>query len=69
MRQDRPANPQTVGQTARDDIFASDRCREIGLAAVAAALDLPIETLEPEMAEAIERGGLLMAPPRSMLAA
>jgi len=69
MRQDRPANRQTAEQTARDDIFLSRHCGEIGLAAVAAALDLSIDTLEPEIAEAIERGASLMAPPRGSLAA
>ena len=34
----------------------SDLCRAFGLAAVAAELDLQIDTLEPETAEAVARG-------------
>jgi len=68
MRRERPANPQ-LGEQTECGLPPSDNCREIGLAAVAAALDLPIDTLEPEVAEAIERGALAMAAQPSMLAA
>ncbi|MGA2793774.1 MAG: hypothetical protein ABSE69_09590 [Roseiarcus sp.] len=46
MRQDFPANPPD----------SSGLCREIGLAAVAAELNLQVNTLESEVAEAVERG-------------
>ena len=42
--------------------------RDIGLAAVAEALRLPTEGLEPEMIESLERGELYLLRPRHELA-
>jgi hypothetical protein len=68
MHRKRSAKPQVAKQMERG-VPPSNRCREIGLAAVAAALDLPIDALDPETAAAVERGALALAAPRSMLAA
>jgi hypothetical protein len=56
MRQDLAAAPRAV------EPRLSRLAREIGLAAVAAELDLAIETLAPEMAEAVERGAAALFP-------
>jgi hypothetical protein len=42
--------------------------RDIGLAAVAGALRLPTEGLEPEMIESLERGEFFLAPDDHALA-
>ncbi len=42
--------------------------RDIGLAAVAEALRLPAEGLEPEMIELLERGEFYLLPPDRALA-
>lgn len=42
--------------------------RDIGLAAVAEALRLPTEGLEPEMIESLERGEFYLLPPVGALA-
>jgi hypothetical protein len=42
--------------------------RDIGLAAVAEALRLPTEGLEPEMVESLERGEFYLLPPERALA-
>ena len=42
--------------------------RDIGLAAVAEALRLPTEGLEPEMIESLERGEFYLLPPDGALA-
>jgi hypothetical protein len=42
--------------------------RDIGLAAVAEALRLPTEGLEPEMIESLERGEFYLLPPTRALA-
>jgi hypothetical protein len=41
---------------------------DIGLAAVAEALRLPTDGLEPEMIESLERGELYLLPPERALA-
>jgi hypothetical protein len=41
---------------------------DIGLAAVAEALRLPTDGLEPEMIESLERGELYLLPPAGALA-
>ena len=46
MRQDFPAKPENSSRVYR----------EIGLAAVAAELNLQVNTLDPEVAKAVERG-------------
>ena len=66
----------------RDDYFqvipdANDRrsgsvltriYRDIGLAAVAEALRLPADGLEPDMIESLERGEFYLLPPAAALA-
>ena len=42
--------------------------RDIGLAAVAEALRLPTDGLEPDMAESLERGEFYLLPPAGALA-
>jgi hypothetical protein len=59
MRRQRPANRKVSKRIAR----------EIGLAAVAAALELPIDGFEPELAALIERGAAAIAMAPSRLAA
>jgi hypothetical protein len=51
----------TINRTAVDKILGNERplssmCREVGLAAVAAELQLQIDDLELDAAEAVERG-------------
>jgi hypothetical protein len=69
MRQDLPANPHVLEQRAGESKLLSRLYREVGLAAVAAELNMQASAFEPEMAEAIERGASLLAPQRSILAA
>jgi hypothetical protein len=69
MRQDLPAKSQSLEQRAGQSKLLSRLYRDVGLAAVAAELDLPVNTLEPEIAEAVERGAALLAPRRNILAA
>ena len=51
MRHSLPANVADA-----TELPPSDLCRAFGLAAVAAELDLEIDTLEPETAQAVARG-------------
>ena len=69
MRQEQVANPHVVEQRAGESKLLSRLYREVGLAAVAAELDLQANALEPDLAAAIERGALLLAPRRSIVAA
>jgi hypothetical protein len=68
MRQEQVGNPHVIEQRAGDSKLLSRLYREVGLAAVAAELELQAAALEPEIAEAVERGALLLAPRRSILA-
>jgi len=56
MRQDPPANPQAIEQKAGHRKPLSRLYREVGLAAVAVELNLKVNTLEPEVTEAVEKG-------------
>jgi hypothetical protein len=56
MRQDPPAFPGACEQSAGFAEPLSSLCREAGLAAVAAELDLQVYELAPEVAEAVVRG-------------
>ena len=69
MSQHLPANSPAIEQSAGHSRLLSRLYREIGLAAVAAELKLQASTLEPEIAEAIERGASMLAPQRNTLAA
>jgi hypothetical protein len=62
----RPASRKFAKPAARDRM---SRARAIGLAAVAAALDLPADGFQPRLAALIERGAALTAPARHRLAA
>jgi hypothetical protein len=67
MRQEQFGEPPVLEQTAGESKLLSRLYREVGLAAVAAELDVQAAALEPDVAEAIERGTLLLAPQRSIL--
>ncbi|WP_158817272.1 hypothetical protein [Methylocapsa sp. S129] len=70
MRQDLPADPPILQQRAGQSKLLSRIYRDVGLAAVAAELDLQLNALEPEMADAVQRGAcVLLAPHRTILAA
>jgi len=69
MSQDLPANSHIVEQRAGQSKLLSRLYREIGMAAVAAELKLQSSALEPEIAEAVQRGTSRLAPQRSTLAA
>ncbi len=56
MSDDVTAKPLSFGEAADSRQPLSRLYREIGLAAVAIELHLQLETLEPDVAEAIERG-------------
>ena len=69
MRQDLPAQPQSLEQRAGQSKLLSRLYRDVGLAAVAAELELQASALEADVAEAVVRGAPLLAPRRSILAA
>ena len=70
MRQNLSVNPPVLEQRAGQSKLLSRLYRDVGLAAVAAELDLQLNALEPEMAEAVQRGAsVLLAPHRTILAA
>ena len=56
MRQDPPAFPRACEQSAGFAEALSCLYGEAGLAAVAVELNLQVQTLAPEVAEAVERG-------------
>jgi hypothetical protein len=66
MRQDSSANPTppVIEQRAGESRLLSRLYREVGMAVVAAELDLQLETLEPDIAESIRRGASALASPR-----
>ena len=49
-------DPRALGEPTNRQRPWSSLCREIGLAAVAIELDLELDTLQPDAAEAIEQG-------------
>jgi len=69
MRQEQFGNPQVLEQRAGESKLLSRLYRDVGLAAVAAELELQANALEPEIAEAVERGAPLLAARRGILAA
>jgi hypothetical protein len=56
------ANPRALGEPTDSRKPLSSLCREIGLAAVAIALNLELSTLQPDAAEAIEQGAAALLP-------
>ncbi len=60
MLHDLIANPATVETRAGGRAPLSSMCHEVGLAAVAAKLHLPISELDLESAEAVERGAAVL---------
>jgi hypothetical protein len=56
MPNDLIATPQALGQASGGREPLSSLYREIGLAAVASGLKLQLNTLDPDVAEAVERG-------------
>lgn len=69
MRQDLPSNPPVLQQRAGQSRLLSRLYRDVGLAAVAAELDLELDALEPEMAKAVQRGARVLLEPHGILAA
>jgi hypothetical protein len=56
MPNDLTANAEALGRAGGDSKSSSRLYREIGLAAVAIELSLQLNTLEPDVAEAVQRG-------------
>jgi hypothetical protein len=69
MRQDLPTDNHVLQQRAGQSKLLSRLYRDVGLAAVAAELDLELHALEPEMAEAVQRGASVLLAPHAILAA
>ena len=68
MRQNVAAIPEAIEVRAGRSPLLSRLYHEVGLAAVAAEFELPIERFDPELAEALERGARYLAPPKLPLA-
>jgi len=58
--EDIPVDPSSVEKPAGKSRLLSRLYRDIGLAAVAAELELPARSLSPELAEAVERGASML---------
>jgi hypothetical protein len=56
MPNDLTANAEALGQAGGGSKPSSSLYREMGLAAVATELNLQLNTLEPDVAEAVQRG-------------
>ena len=69
MRQDLSVNAPVVQQRAGSSPLLSRLYRDVGLAAVAAELDVRSDAMELDVAEAIERGVRQLAAPGEILAA
>ncbi len=68
MRHDLTAIPDVIEARAGRSRLLSRLYRDIGLAAVAAEFELPVEEFDPELGEAVERGARYLAPPKVVLA-
>ncbi len=68
MRHDFTAIPDAVEAPAGRSRLLSRLYRDIGLAAVAAELEIGAADLEPELEDSIERGSRYLAPPTYALA-
>jgi hypothetical protein len=66
MRQDLSAAPDVVEVPAGRSRLLSRLYRDVGLAAVAAELDLPATAFEPELGQSVERGARYLAPRRTL---
>ncbi len=65
MPNDLTANAQALGEASSGGKPLSSLYREIGLAAVATGLNLQLNTLEPDLAEAVRRGAAVIFLARS----
>jgi hypothetical protein len=66
MRQDLSAAPDVVEVPAGRSRLLSRLYRDVGLAAVAAELELPASAFDLEVGEAVERGARYLAPRRTL---
>jgi hypothetical protein len=64
-----PSNPVTIEQRAGASRLLSRLYRDVGMAAVAAELRLPVRTMDRESAASVERGAALLIAQRNELAA
>ena len=64
-----PSEPSAIAQRAGSSRLLSRLYRDVGLAAVAAELQLPARGMDFETASAIERGAALLRARRGVLAA
>ncbi len=62
MRHDLTAVPEVIEARAGSSRLLARLYHDIGLAAVAAEFELPIERFDPELAEAVERGARYLTP-------
>jgi hypothetical protein len=69
MRRQRSANRKVAKRLARADMSPSLRAHAIGLAAVAAALELPVDGFDSDLAALIAQGAAAIAPHPARLAA
>ena len=69
MRQDLSSDFPVLQQRAGQSRLLSRLYRDVGLAAVAAELDLELDVLEPDMVEAVQRGATVLLAPHGILAA
>jgi hypothetical protein len=68
MRHDFSAIPDVIEARAGRSRLLSRLYRDIGLAAVAAEFELPVQEFEPELGEAVERGARYLLPRNLVLA-
>jgi len=66
MRQDLSATPDVVEVPAGRSRLLSRLYRDVGLAAVAAELELPASAFDLDVGEAVERGSRYLAPRRML---
>jgi hypothetical protein len=69
MRQELSANSPILEQRAGSSRLLSRLYRDVGLAAVYAELELNPDALEPETADSVERGLILLTESHAILAA
>jgi hypothetical protein len=66
MRHDLSAIPDAVEAPAGHRRLLARLYRDIGLAAVAGELNLPRQSLEPELKASVDRGARYLDPPRPL---
>jgi hypothetical protein len=64
-----PLEPSAIAQRAGSSRLLSRLYRDVGLAAIAAELQLPVRAMDHETAAAVERGAALLRARRGGLAA